>query len=147
MSRLTGFMIVFLAATGFAALLSAQVNSPPIANAGADRTVNVGEQVQLDGSGSYDPDNDVLFYNWFQTGGPAVNLANANSAFPTFIAAEAGTYVFRLTVNDAQTYGAADEVSITAVETDDDDNDGGGGDDDTGEPYEPANDDQAGCGV
>ncbi len=38
-------------------------NRPPIANAGPDRTVQVGSTVQLDGNGS-DPDGDTLRYVW-----------------------------------------------------------------------------------
>ena len=40
-------------------------NRPPIANAGPDQTVQVGSTVQLDGSGSSDPDGDeIKSYQW-----------------------------------------------------------------------------------
>jgi len=38
-------------------------NLPPVANAGEDITVKVGEAVTLDGSKSYD-DNGIVSYEW-----------------------------------------------------------------------------------
>ncbi|MBI4744614.1 MAG: IPT/TIG domain-containing protein, partial [Actinobacteria bacterium] len=55
-------------------------NSPPIANAGPNQTVNEGTAVNLNGAGSSDPDGDTLSYNWTQTAGPAVTLNNPNTA-------------------------------------------------------------------
>jgi parallel beta-helix repeat protein len=39
-------------------------NRPPVANAGPDRAIRIGEVIDLDGSGSYDSDNDSLEYQW-----------------------------------------------------------------------------------
>jgi hypothetical protein len=39
-------------------------NVPPIAVAGADLTGEVNRDISLDGSTSYDPDGDLLFYAW-----------------------------------------------------------------------------------
>ncbi|MCK4445105.1 MAG: PKD domain-containing protein, partial [Thermoplasmata archaeon] len=36
-------------------------NQPPVADAGPDQTVYVGNDVQFDGSGSYDPDGEMVF--------------------------------------------------------------------------------------
>lgn len=41
---------------------------PPTTNAGSDQIVNSGDSVQLDGSGSFDPFEGTLFYQWAQTG-------------------------------------------------------------------------------
>src|SRR3989304_5363553 len=46
-------------------------NQAPIANAGPDQTVNEGALVNLNGSGSSDPNLDPLTFSWTQTAGPA----------------------------------------------------------------------------
>jgi hypothetical protein len=84
---------------------SAQANNPPVANAGLDQTVYEFSTVQLDGTGSSDPDNDSLTYSWTQIAGTAVTLSNASSAQPTFTApsqphAAQETLTFSLTVRD-----------------------------------------------
>src|SRR3989344_3642233 len=37
---------------------------PPVARAGADKTVKTNEKFTLDGSASTDPDNDITEYKW-----------------------------------------------------------------------------------
>ena len=95
--------------------VTARANQAPIANAGADRTVNLNAAVTLDGRGSSDPDAgpQALAYSWNQISGPSVTLTGGNTSQPSFTPTAAGVYAFRLTVND----GAAtstDDVSITA---------------------------------
>jgi VCBS repeat-containing protein len=80
---------------------TAAANQRPEADAGADVTAQVGTDVTLDGTGSSDPDPDHrLSYAWSQIGGPDVTLSNADTATPSFLAAEAGNYEFELTVSD-----------------------------------------------
>jgi hypothetical protein len=43
---------------------SSPVPEPPVADAGADQTVYVGDSVTLNGSGSYDPDGVITGYAW-----------------------------------------------------------------------------------
>ena len=61
-------------------------DSHPVADAGADQSLVVNTTVTLDGSGSTDPDNDIISYHWQQTGGPTVTLTNANAAITQFSA-------------------------------------------------------------
>src|SRR5262249_53703958 len=62
-------------------------NSPPVANAGLDQAVSVGQLVQLDGSQSSDVDRDVLAYRWSfmsRSLGSTATLSNALTVTPTF---------------------------------------------------------------
>ena len=92
------------------------VNQPPTANAGADQTVNEGQAVQLDGSGSTDQDGDTLTYAWTQTAGTAATLSGADSATPSFtapdVSADGDTLTFELTVDDGNGHTATDTVNI-----------------------------------
>ncbi len=91
-----------------------QPNVPPVANAGPDLSVAVNALVTLDGRLSYDPDSgpSSLSIAWTQLSGPPVTLSGATSSLsPTFRPSVAGSYTFRLTLND----GAAirtDEVAV-----------------------------------
>ena len=78
-------------------------NQPPVANAGQDKTVNAGDSVTLDGSGSRDPDGSITSYSWIQTAGPSVTLNSSNTTNPTFTAPSISsdtTLKFSLTVKD-----------------------------------------------
>ncbi len=55
-----------------------------MANAGPDQDVASEATVEPDGSGSTDPNNDPLTYEWSQLNGPAVTLEGASTAKPTF---------------------------------------------------------------
>lgn len=89
---------------------------PPVANAGLDQTVNEGDLVTLDGSGSRDADRDLLTYHWRQIGGPSVSLNLSDPIHPTFIAccvpAGGATLTFELTVSDGRT-STTDIVNIS----------------------------------
>ncbi|MGB3457392.1 MAG: hypothetical protein WBA35_13620, partial [Litorimonas sp.] len=99
-----------------------------------------GTPVELDASGTNDPNGDTLTYNWVQVGGPDVTLVNPNSATPTFTydpdgtgggpivvakpsattapsqaTANAGpvTFTFQVTVSDGVNTSSPETVSIT----------------------------------
>ena len=91
-------------------------NSAPVAAAGADQSVLVGDTVTLDGSGSHDADGDGLTYAWSLASvpaGSAATLSNATTVNPAFVADLPGTYVAQLIVNDGMVGSAPDTVSVT----------------------------------
>ena len=93
-------------------------NQAPIANAGPDQTVNEGALVNLNGSGSSDPNLDPLSFLWTQTAGPAVTLSNPASTTPTFTAPQVSAntvLTFQLVVNDGLLNSSPDTVNITVL--------------------------------
>jgi sugar lactone lactonase YvrE len=86
-------------------------NGPPLANAGADQQVIIGNRVTLDGSGSSDPNGDSLRYVWEQIWGSPVVLGSQGDR-PTFQPPGKGRYRFRLTVWDGEVPSASDEVDV-----------------------------------
>jgi subtilisin-like proprotein convertase family protein len=94
-------------------------NLPPVADAGTNQQVNEGSLVQLDASGSSDPDGDPLTYLWMQTDGPAVTLDDETAVNPTFTAPMVPYNLhvrFLLTVNDGRGGSDTDTVTITVMD-------------------------------
>ncbi len=90
-------------------------NRPPIASAGADQTVHVGQRVTLDGSASSDPDGQSLSFGWTVASlpaGSAAMLSDRAAVRPTFTPDREGSYVFRLIVNDGAAASAPSTVTI-----------------------------------
>lgn len=90
----------------------------PTADAGPDQTVDSGSTVQLDGSGSSDPNNSPLTYQWTQTSGPPITLNDPTSVNPTFTAPDVQSQeediVFQLVVtNEEEVESKPDSVTIT----------------------------------
>ena len=86
-------------------------NDAPVADGGPDLIGVEAGSITLDGSASFDPDEDEITFAWDQIGGPPVNLSGADTAQASFPAEEGKTYQFRLTVRD--TSGAADTDRVT----------------------------------
>ena len=99
------------------------VNHPPIAAAGPDQTRDEGASVSLDGSGSTDPDGDVLRSAWVQVSGPAVMLTGADTATPSFVAPNVdpggALLEFSLTVTDPLGLRGSDSVVIRIQDVND----------------------------
>lgn len=98
------------------AILPAESNRPPVADAGQDVIANLSthSSVVLHGDNSHDPDGDTLTYSWVQTMGPAVSLTNAATANPSFLPGtlEDQELRFMLTVADGLVSSAPDEVVV-----------------------------------
>jgi RHS repeat-associated protein len=95
-------------------------NSPPVANAGPNETLQAGRTVNLDGSKSSDVDGDALTFRWsilsFPDGSNAT-LSNATSVRPSFFGDKIGTYVVQLIVNDGTIDSTPATVTITTENT------------------------------
>ncbi len=96
------------------------LNSPPVADAGADQTTYVTQTITLDGSGSSDVDGNALTHRWSFSSTPAGSgavLSDSTSVKPTFYVDKFGTYVVQLIVNDGTVDSAPDTVTITTENT------------------------------
>lgn len=96
-------------------------NERPVANAGDDQADLQGNSVNLDGTNSYDPENDPLSYHWTvgaKPEGAIVTIDNADQANASFSGDIAGTYVVYLVVNDGQLDSDADTavIELSSVE-------------------------------
>ncbi|MFK7742254.1 MAG: PKD domain-containing protein, partial [Planctomycetota bacterium] len=82
--------------------------TPPIINASSSPSISRGGIVGLDAARSNSPMNLPMTVQWVQSGGPAVNLSNANDWSPTFEApdtpgGEGYTLSFTVVVSDGFT--------------------------------------------
>ena len=87
------------------------VHSAPVAEAGSNQTVLVGETVRFDGSGSYDPDGGNLSYSW--DFGSGATPATGNAERPSCTYSTTGTKTVTLTVTDPPGATARDTVTVT----------------------------------
>ena len=95
------------------AVVVAQTNRSPVADAGEDLVVPVGGSGVLDGSGSQDAEGVELTYRW---AAPTwISLSTTTAVQPSFTADVAGVYQVTLVVSDGYQNSAPDEVTITVV--------------------------------
>jgi hypothetical protein len=94
-------------------------SSRPVAIAGNDRTVNIDETVELDGSASYDPDGEVMEWDWSCTSHPSISISDKDSPTSSFVPEEAGVYSISLVVRDDDgEESLPSTVLITALDPD-----------------------------
>lgn len=89
-------------------------NRPPVASAGADMTVvGTGDCLAvftLDGSATYDPDNNIDLIRWFKG-----NIFVGSGATPTVRVGVTGQYVYTIVVTDKQFAQSTDQVIVNAT--------------------------------
>lgn len=105
-------------------VLAEPTSELPVANAGNNQQVEVGDSVRLDGSASYDPGGEPLSYAWAFTSvpsGSAAALSNPASVSPSFTADLTGRYEIELVVSDSTSHSDPDATTITASEESSDD--------------------------
>jgi N-acetylneuraminic acid mutarotase len=94
------------------------INQPPVACAGADQTVTLPTStVNLDGSCSADPDNNISSYVWTKIAGSSANIATPNAVQTQVTGLIQGSCQFELKVTDAGGLSSKDTVQITVKGT------------------------------
>ena len=92
---------------------SGAINFPPIAEADSITSISVsGSHVNLDASGSLDPEGAVVTYSWKQMEGDVVPLSDPTSVTPQFPIPTPGDYVFELIVHDGIQASQPDMVVV-----------------------------------
>jgi len=90
-----------------------EVNDPPVAVAGPDQSVYVGDTVSFDGSGSNDIDGTIASYLWdFGDGSTGSGVTPSHTTGYS----AAGTYTVTLTVTDDDGAQATDTLIVTVSE-------------------------------
>jgi uncharacterized protein YhjY with autotransporter beta-barrel domain len=88
-------------------------NNAPVANAGADQTVQdvgaPGESVTLSASGSSDPEGDALTYQWFN--GQSQTPLSTSATFTQTL--QPGSYQYKLVATDEAGNASEDTVNVT----------------------------------
>ena len=91
-------------------------NQAPVANAGSDQAVYVGDMVTLDANASSDAEGDSLVYEWSILSGDGITLSDGPTAntkqFTAPDVAQATIYSFRVTVTDTEGASSTDDINI-----------------------------------
>jgi hypothetical protein len=93
-------------------------NTAPVADAGVEQAVFVGDSVILDGGSSNDADGDALIFRWSLTAvpeGSMTSLSDSTAVTPSLAIDVPGSYIAQLIVNDGSVNSAADTVMIVAT--------------------------------
>ena len=94
--------------------MTLKFNAAPLANAGTDQIVSVGDVVTLNGTQSSDPDHDLMTFSWTQQAGPEVEIINADTLTPSFVTpASKEPLKFALIVSDGQAESETATVNVT----------------------------------
>jgi hypothetical protein len=102
-----------------------QQQHPPVVDAGPDQVVNEGDLVTLNGSGSIDPDGEIVNYAWgiedSDDDASPISLDRRDAAVATFTAPNvvgdinANSYLFELTVTDNEGLTGSNESKGVVV--------------------------------
>src|SRR5690606_35216598 len=91
------------------------VNTPPLANAGRDKTLTLPENsTYISGAGS-DKDGTIVAYSWTKKSGPSAVMKNADTYLLLLSELNEGIYVFTLEVTDNKGAKAWDDVKLTVL--------------------------------
>jgi len=93
-------------------VIDGSANQDPVADAGSNQTVDLGDTVTFDGTGSSDPEGSSLSYAWDFGDGSSPGSGVA----PTHDYLSAGTYTVTLTVTDNEEATDSDTTVITVID-------------------------------
>ncbi|MBV0924824.1 hypothetical protein KTS45_11505 [Halomicroarcula limicola] len=122
--------------------VTAAGSPPPTADAGANRSVEAGTRVELDGTGSEAVVGSPA-YAWTQTDGPSVSLGGDASPTPAFTAPsveDRAVLTFELAVTDGRNRTDADATTVVVAPAPDSSDDAESDDDSAGGDEESASD-------
>ncbi|OGW14596.1 MAG: hypothetical protein A3G93_00940 [Nitrospinae bacterium RIFCSPLOWO2_12_FULL_45_22] len=97
-------------------------NIRPIARAGSDQLVAPGTETTLDGSASFDSENDPLAYHWTLISKPRGSqaiLSDPTGVYPSLVADAVGFYEVELVASDGKEASKPDSVIIIARDSSD----------------------------
>lgn len=94
-------------------------NVDPVANAGEDMEGIANSTISLDGTGSEDPDGEIVTWLWNCTSHEGVSISDGNSSKPSFMPNRSGVYSFSLRVVDDRG-GVSEPDEVTVLITPDD---------------------------
>jgi hypothetical protein len=110
--------VAFTREASQAAVVSALANSPPVADAGDDQTLEClgfdGALATLDGSGSFDPDGDPLTFTWSENGSV---IAGPTGNAVVDVTLSVGEHTIELNVEDGHGGASPDEVLVAVEDT------------------------------
>ena len=102
--------------------IAGQEEQYPTADAGPDQSVNIGEIVVLNATGSFDPNGKIVSYAWgiedSDDEAPAVSLNGQNTSIATFTVpmivgnVSSNSYLFDLTVTDNSGFIGSDTTKV-----------------------------------
>jgi hypothetical protein len=90
-------------------------NKPPVARAGADKSIGLSWNYMptIWGNTSTDPDGTIVYYKWTKVSGPSsYKIVTPNGKYTKVESLVVGTYIFRLTVMDNNGAQSTDDVVI-----------------------------------
>lgn len=112
-----------VSAADYIVIIVTSGNAAPIADCGDNVTARVDERVDLDGSGSTDPEGAELDYQWSVSSVPscsglgATDIYNSTTVNPSVVPDCEGVFVVGLAVNDGGNWSPADFCTITVEST------------------------------
>ncbi len=88
-------------------------NRPPVANAGPDQEIMLpNNMITLDGSGSTDPDNNIIYYKWTKLSPISFTSFSSFEMQTTISLVSEGSYIFELKVIDAGGLFSKDTMQV-----------------------------------